>query len=97
MVADRAYATCLRLARQHYENFPVASRLLPRATRHHVAAVYAFARIADDFAAEGDRTEGDCLKGSAIREPRVASRPRREQLRRNQADHDPDQLANRPR
>ncbi len=56
MVADAAYAACLRLARQHYENFPVASRLLPRAVRPHIAAVYAFARIADDFADEGDRS-----------------------------------------
>ena len=51
----RAYATCLRMARSHYENFPVASRLLPSALRPHVAAVYAFARVADDFADEGDR------------------------------------------
>ena len=55
MVADAAYAVCLRLARQHYENFPVASRLLPANARPHIAAVYAFARIADDFADEGDR------------------------------------------
>ena len=55
MVADAAYAACLRLARQHYENFPVASRRLPKATRPHIAAVYAFARTADDFADEGDR------------------------------------------
>lgn len=44
---------CESLAREHYENFPVASRLLPRAMRPHVAAVYAFARIADDLADEG--------------------------------------------
>lgn len=56
MVADAAYEACLRLARQHYENFPVASRLLPREARPHIAAVYAFARIADDFADEGDRS-----------------------------------------
>jgi squalene synthase HpnC len=37
----------------HYENFPVASILLPPALRSHVAAVYAFARTADDFADEG--------------------------------------------
>jgi phytoene synthase len=52
---EAAYASCQRLARQHYENFPVASRLLPAPMRPHVAAVYAFARIADDFADEGDR------------------------------------------
>ena len=47
-----AYAYCERLAREHYENFPVASRLLPSAMRPHIAAVYAFARRADDFADE---------------------------------------------
>jgi squalene synthase HpnC len=49
-----AYAACARLASSHYENFPVASRLLPRRMRPHVAAVYAFARLADDIADEGD-------------------------------------------
>ncbi len=49
-----AYAHCERVAREHYENFPVASRLLPAPMRPHVAAVYAFARAADDFADEGD-------------------------------------------
>jgi squalene synthase HpnC len=50
-----AYASCARDARTHYENFPVASRLVPQHMRHHVAAVYAFARAADDFADEGTR------------------------------------------
>ena len=50
---DRAYGACEALARSHYENFPVASRLLPKAMRPHVAAVYAFARVADDIADEG--------------------------------------------
>jgi len=49
----RAYAACETLAQSHYENFPVASRLLPRPMRPHVAAVYAFARVADDIADEG--------------------------------------------
>jgi phytoene synthase len=49
----RAYAVCESAARSHYENFPVASRLLPAAMRPHVAAVYAFARVADDIADEG--------------------------------------------
>jgi phytoene synthase len=49
---DRAYAYCERLARDHYENFPVASYLLPAAMRPHIAAIYAFARRADDFADE---------------------------------------------
>ncbi len=49
-----AYAVCQRMARRRYENFPVASWLLPRRMRPHVAAVYAFARVADDFADEGN-------------------------------------------
>jgi hydroxysqualene synthase len=63
MVTDlsEAYATCARFARDHYENFPVASRLLPRAMRPHVAAVYAFARVADDFADEGNRPQVERL------------------------------------
>src|SRR6185436_4384769 len=50
---SRAYAECEALARSHYENFPVASWLLPRPMRPHVAALYAFARTADDIADEG--------------------------------------------
>ena len=38
----------------HYENFPVASWLLPHRLREPVAAIYAFARSADDIADEGD-------------------------------------------
>ena len=38
----------------HYENFPVASLLLPRGLREPVALIYRFARTADDFADEGD-------------------------------------------
>jgi squalene synthase HpnC len=38
----------------HYENFPVASFILPRWLRPPVRAIYAFARTADDFADEGD-------------------------------------------
>lgn len=50
---NEAYQYCMRLARAHYENFPVASLLMPRRLRPHVAAVYAFARLADDMADEG--------------------------------------------
>jgi hydroxysqualene synthase len=49
----RAYAACEAMAQRHYENFPVASRLLPRGMRPHIAAVYAYARVADDIADEG--------------------------------------------
>ncbi|MGE3190955.1 MAG: squalene synthase HpnC [Vicinamibacterales bacterium] len=54
---EDAYAACLALASAHYENFPVASRLLPARLRPHVAAVYAFARMADDFADEPGLTD----------------------------------------
>lgn len=59
---DAAYAHCLELASSHYENFPVASWLVPAAIRPHVAAVYAFARTADDFADEGGRTPPERLR-----------------------------------
>jgi squalene synthase HpnC len=38
----------------HYENFPVASALLPRSLRRPVSVIYRFARTADDFADEGN-------------------------------------------
>lgn len=44
----------LQHAQQHYENFPVASILLPKRYRTAVAMIYSFARQADDFADEGD-------------------------------------------
>jgi len=47
-----AYAVCRRLARRHYENFPTASLLVPRDKRDALAAIYAFARHADDLADE---------------------------------------------
>ena len=43
-----------RVSVGHYENFPVASLLLPARLRRPVAVIYAFARSADDFADEGD-------------------------------------------
>lgn len=42
------------MAVDHYENFPVASVLLPSHLRHPVGLIYRFAREADDFADEGD-------------------------------------------
>ncbi len=51
---QHAYAHCLQLARNHYENFPVASILLPKSLRRPIAVIYAFARQADDLADEGD-------------------------------------------
>ncbi len=42
------------MANSHYENFPVASPLLPPEMRAPVRVIYAFARSADDLADEGD-------------------------------------------
>jgi len=56
-----AYAHCLRLAAGHYENFPVASHALPGPLRGPVAAIYAFARTADDYADEGDHSQDERL------------------------------------
>ncbi|HJW10743.1 MAG TPA: squalene synthase HpnC [Albitalea sp.] len=45
----------------HYENFPVASWLCPRALRPPIAAIYWFARTADDLADEGDASPAQRL------------------------------------
>jgi squalene synthase HpnC len=44
---------CEQLARTHYENFPVATILLPRSLRSHMYSIYAYCRWADDL---GDET-----------------------------------------
>ncbi len=51
-----AYRQCAGLARSHYENFPVASLLIPRRMRRHIYALYAFCRYVDDL---GDEAVGD--------------------------------------
>src|SRR4051794_25274675 len=50
----------------HYENFPVASRLVPPRYRSAVVAIYRYARAADDLADEGDAAPGQRL--TALRE-----------------------------
>jgi hydroxysqualene synthase len=62
MDTDEAFAYCRRIAREQYENFPVASFLLPRDRRSHVASIYAFARTADDFADEGTLPPAERLR-----------------------------------
>lgn len=54
LTVQQSYQHCMQLTRQHYENFPVASLLLPRSIRYPVSAIYSFARTADDYADEGD-------------------------------------------
>ncbi len=47
-----SYGKCREISRRHYENFPTASILVARDKRDALAAIYAFARAADDFADE---------------------------------------------
>jgi squalene synthase HpnC len=74
MRADRAaavqsdYRWCRALARRHYENFPVASWFLPRRLRDPVAALYAFARTADDIADQGHLSKPERLERLAAME-----------------------------
>ena len=49
----------------HYENFPVASWLLPASVRRPIEAIYGFARGADDVADEGTASDAERLAGLA--------------------------------
>ncbi len=49
------------VAVDHYENFPVASILLPQRLRRPIALIYRFARESDDFADEGDAPDAERL------------------------------------
>jgi len=51
---DEAFTFCGNITVSHYENFPVASLFLPEEKRPYIQAIYAFSRIADDFADESD-------------------------------------------
>jgi phytoene synthase len=51
-----ADAFCRRLARHHYENFTVASAVLPAELRIHLARIYAYCRVTDDL---GDESRSD--------------------------------------
>jgi squalene synthase HpnC len=48
----QAHSYCARLTTSHYENFSVASLLLPRRLLRHFHAVYAYCRWSDDIADE---------------------------------------------
>jgi len=50
------YNEARRLAKSHYENFPVVSLLIPKKFRNDIAIIYWFARTADDYADEGNYT-----------------------------------------
>ena len=53
---DATFTACENLAKTHYENFSVGTRLLPKRLRKHFYSIYAFSRGADDL---GDEANGD--------------------------------------
>jgi squalene synthase HpnC len=61
IISDLFYRTSMPV--DHYENFPVASVLLPARLRPPVEAIYAFARSADDIADEGNATTEQRIAG----------------------------------
>jgi squalene synthase HpnC len=61
-----------RVSVGHYENFPVASLLLPARLRAAVTVVYRFARSADDLADEGDAAPAERLAALAAYRAQLA-------------------------
>jgi len=59
---NKAYESALLFTKNHYENFPVVSFLIPKNLRKHVAIIYWFARTADDYADEGNYSESERLE-----------------------------------
>ena len=56
ILASHSHRLVCTMSVNHYENFPVASFLLPARLRPAVHAIYTFARSADDIADEGEAT-----------------------------------------
>lgn len=54
---DSAIEFCKRITIEHYENFPVASIIIPSKIRNYIYPIYAFARVADDIADELNDTD----------------------------------------
>jgi squalene synthase HpnC len=67
----------------HYENFPVASILLPKRLRPAVEAIYAFARSADDLADEGDAAPEERLAALSVYEDALS------RIEQGATDHQP--------
>lgn len=94
-----AEAICRRIARRHYENFTVATRLVPADLRQDFANVYAFARWSDDLADEapgvgtapappsGTASGGTVPEGDAALAGLAAWRDRLERCRDGRPDH----------
>ena len=49
---NESYEFCKKLAKSHYENFPVGSLIISKPKRKYFYSIYNFARIADDIADE---------------------------------------------
>lgn len=62
---NSSFKYCENIAKNHYENFPVASLLIHKEKRKYINSIYAFARAADDFADE-ERIEGGKEKRLAL-------------------------------
>jgi len=60
-LAEIGYNQAIKLAKSHYENFPVVSFLIPGNLRKDVAIIYWFARTADDFSDEGSFSPSERL------------------------------------
>ena len=59
---ETGYREAYSVAKKHYENFPVISKLLPLKLKKDIAIVYWFARTADDFADEGEMDQSIRIK-----------------------------------
>jgi squalene synthase HpnC len=68
---DKAYSKAIKFAKDHYENFPVVSFLVPANFKKHVAIIYWFARSADDLADEGKYTVDERLSKLDMFETRL--------------------------
>ena len=75
LVAAQTY--CREVAARHYENFTVATSLVPSRLRQHLANVYAFARWSDDLADEAGASPdaaGAPAGGCCVPETKVSAK-----------------------
>ncbi len=76
---------------EHYENFPVASWLVPARLRPPIVAIYRFARHADDIADEGDAPPAASARRTG--RPACATGPRRGRARAERSGRGPARAA----
>jgi len=70
-LVEIGYSQAIKLARSHYENFPVVSFLIPRNLKNDVAIIYWFARTADDYSDEGNFSPSERLDKLQVFENRL--------------------------